>query len=74
MGTVKVYACEAERELLGNAHKNVSEQAGRACTLEADVYLKDGEEVTIADMTCRVIATPGHTAGAAAIILKRQVF
>lgn len=60
---VKVYACEAERELLGNAHQNVSEQAGRACTLEADVYLKDGEEVTIADMTCKVIATPGHTAG-----------
>ena len=60
---IKIYASEAEKELLGDAHMNVSKQAGRACTLEADVYLKDGEEVTIAGMTCKMIATPGHTAG-----------
>lgn len=60
---VKVYACEAERELLKNAHMNVSEQAGRACATYADVYVKDGREISLADMTCKVIATPGHTAG-----------
>lgn len=60
---IRVYALEQERELLGNARMNVSEQAGRAYTLEADEYLRDGQEITIADMTCRVIATPGHTAG-----------
>ncbi len=59
----KVYACEAERELLGNERMNVSRQAGRPCTVEADEYLKDGQEVTISDMTFRMIATPGHTAG-----------
>ncbi len=59
----KVYALEEERELLGNARKNVSAQAGRACTLEADAYVTDGQSLTIADMTCQVIATPGHTAG-----------
>lgn len=59
----KIYALEAEKELLTDVHKNVSEQAGRAYTVEADVYLKDGEELTIADMTFRVIATPGHTMG-----------
>lgn len=31
--------------------------------MKADVYLKDGEEVTIEGMTCRLIATPGHTKG-----------
>lgn len=60
---VKVYAHEDERELLRDAHKNVSEQAGRACTTYADVYVKDGQEISLAGMSFRVIATPGHTAG-----------
>lgn len=60
---VQVYACAAERELLADAFMNVSEQAGRACTLEADVYVKDGEVVEIAKMSCKVLQTPGHTAG-----------
>lgn len=60
---VKVYAHEEERELLRDAHKNVSEQAGRACVVSADVYVKEGDEISLAGMTCRVISTPGHTAG-----------
>lgn len=60
---VKAYAYEAERVLLQDADKNVSRQAGRPCTTYADVYVKDGQEITIAGMTCKVIATPGHTAG-----------
>ena len=60
---IKVYALDAERELLGNADMNVSEMAGRACTVSADEYLKDGQEITIAGMTFKVIATPGHTSG-----------
>ena len=59
----KAYAYEAERVLLQDADKNVSRQAGRPCTTYADVYVKDGQEITIAGMTCKVIATPGHTAG-----------
>ncbi len=58
-----VYACEAEKKLCGDAAANVSEQAGRPCTVEVDHYLRDGEEITIAGITCRMIATPGHTAG-----------
>lgn len=59
----KAYAYEAERVLLQDADKNVSRQAGRPCKTYADVYVKDGQEITIAGMTCKVIATPGHTAG-----------
>lgn len=60
---VRVYACEAERALLGDVRLNVSENAGRASTVEADVYVKDGDTVEIAGIGCKVIATPGHTEG-----------
>ena len=60
---VKVYAHEGERALLKDVHMNMSEWAGRACSTYADVYVKDGQEITLADMTCKVIATPGHTEG-----------
>lgn len=60
---VKVYAHEAEKELLRDAGKNVSRQAGRPCVTSADVYVKDGEEISAAGMSFQVIATPGHTAG-----------
>ena len=59
----RVYAMEEERELLANAAQNVSAQVGIPYTLEADVYVKHDDRITIADMTCRVIATPGHTVG-----------
>lgn len=60
---VNVYACEDERELLHDTHMNVSKQMHRPCTVEADVYVKDGDEIEVAGLSCRVIATPGHTAG-----------
>lgn len=59
----KVYANEAERDLLGDARKNISAQAGRACTLHADEYLKDGDVLELAGITFQMIATPGHTPG-----------
>lgn len=59
----KIYAYEGEKEVCQDAEKNVSERAGRACTIQPDVYVKDGENITVAGMTCTVIATPGHTEG-----------
>lgn len=59
----KVYAYENEKELCEDASLNVSKGAGRACTVKADEYVKDGEEITAAGISCRLIATPGHTGG-----------
>ena len=58
-----IYAYEEEKVLCEDAVTNVSEQVGRPCTVFPDRYLKDGEEISIADITCRLIATPGHTVG-----------
>lgn len=70
----KLYALDAEKEVLQDARKNVSSQVGRAYTTDADIYLKDGQEVTIADMTFQVIATPGHTAGGCCYYFKEAGF
>ena len=53
---------------------NVSEMAGRACTVSADEYLKDGQEIEVAGMTLQVIATPGHTGGSCCYYLKEAGF
>lgn len=58
-----IYAYEEEKVLCEDAIQNVSDQVGRPYTVIPDRYLKDGEEITIAGMTCKVIATPGHTIG-----------
>lgn len=71
---VLAYACEAEKELLGNPHMNVSEQMGRPCRGKADVYVKDGEAITIGGMTCRVFATPGHTEGGCCYYFEEEGF
>lgn len=60
---VLVYADIAERPLLTDSRMNLSAGAGRACTPDADVYKKDGEEIQILDITCKLLSTPGHTAG-----------
>lgn len=60
---IKVYACGEERELLNDANTNLSERMGRKCAIDADVYVNDGDEISVADMKCRVIHTPGHTEG-----------
>lgn len=58
-----VYACEQEKPVCEDPYVNVSAQAGRKCTAAPDIYAKDGETVTAAGMTCRLIWTPGHTVG-----------
>ena len=51
------------RELSGAPLYAYEEEVGRPYTVIPDRYLKDGEEITIAGITCKLIATPGHTVG-----------
>ncbi|MDY2700259.1 MAG: MBL fold metallo-hydrolase [Lachnospiraceae bacterium] len=59
----KVYAYEGEKEVCESASVNVSKNAGRACEIKADEYVRDGEEITVAGISCQLLATPGHTKG-----------
>ena len=40
---------------------NASEDFGMPCTFHPDEFVRDGETIAAADMSCTVIATPGHT-------------
>ena len=61
---VKVYAAEAEAELLLNPARNLSEALfGISVTVEPDVLLLDGQEFEEAGMRFRMLLTPGHTPG-----------
>ena len=70
----KIYALEEEKALCEDAPVNLSAQFGRSYTAAADVYVRDGEEITIADMTCKVIATPGHTVGSCCFYFEEAGF
>jgi len=59
----KVYVLEAEDALCRNADLNASSQIRRPYTIEPDVLLNDGDEINIAGIDVKVIATPGHTKG-----------
>ena len=58
-----VYASALEKDLLTDPYLNTSAQYGRSCVVEPDHWLIDGETVTAAGMTLRMISTPGHTEG-----------
>lgn len=63
MSGAKVYVLAAEDALCRNADLNASSQIRRPYTIEPDVLLNDGDEINIAGIDLKVIATPGHTKG-----------
>ena len=60
---VTVYAFEDEKELLEDPSLNLSNSVRRSTIINADEFLKDGDTLTLCNMTFKVIHTPGHTKG-----------
>ncbi len=61
--SAKIYALDEEKEILEDSGLNVSADAGRPATVKANIFLRDGDIVKLADIDFKVIATPGHTKG-----------
>ena len=59
----KIYAGADEQELLGSEYLNRSEAMGIPVTVTPDELVRDGQELTLCDITMKVFATPGHTIG-----------
>ena len=60
---VKVYAAREEAEVLSDSTKNLSAMFGSAMSLEADVYLRDGETLSFMNREIYCKLVPGHTQG-----------
>lgn len=67
-----VYACEKEKEILFSSEKNLSAYFEKPFTGKADVYVKDGESISIAGFDIRVIETPGHTIGSVCYLVSKE--
>ncbi|MCR5031386.1 MAG: MBL fold metallo-hydrolase [Lachnospiraceae bacterium] len=60
----KIYAASAEKALCADPALNLSlDFIGQRITVLPDVYLEDGEDVTLGGITFHTIFTPGHTEG-----------
>ena len=74
---VSVYAAKAEEKLLGSGRLN---RAGfrygndERFEVTADVWLEDGDRVTVDELEFTVIATPGHTAGSVCYSVPGRLF
>lgn len=70
---IKIYACQAEEELLANPMANLSSFGpSEPCTLRADVWLKDLDVFDAAGFSIQMLHTPGHTKGSCCYYLKDE--
>ena len=61
---IKIYAGEAERQLLSDTGLNLATRfLGENFTLEADEYVNGGDELELGGLKLEVLYTPGHTVG-----------
>lgn len=73
MYNIKVYAHEAEEEVLSVPEYNLSSRMAREeISIHSDEKLTDGQIVNIAGFTCKVLHTPGHTPGGACYYFEKE--
>lgn len=72
---IKVVALAEEQEMLNDAKQNESAGIfGYEITIDADKYVKDGDNLNIGDMELTFISTPGHTKGGMCIYVGNLLF
>lgn len=70
---IPVYAGSREKALLADPGLNLSAQMGEhKISLDADVFLEDGESVRVAGMEILALHTPGHTQGGMSYLFKEE--
>jgi glyoxylase-like metal-dependent hydrolase (beta-lactamase superfamily II) len=71
----KVVAYEGERQMLSDASLNVSmDICGKPVTVQPDIWVKDGQTMTIGETELTFLHTPGHTEGGMCIVTDGYVF
>lgn len=71
----RTVAHEKEKKMLGDAELNCSTEIfGRPIVLDADIYVKGGDKLTVGSTELSFIATPGHTEGGMSIYADGKLF
>ena len=71
----KTVACMEEKELLSDARLNCSlEMLGTPVTVEPDLYVGDGDRLTVGSMELEFLFTPGHSPGGMCIVTGNACF
>ncbi len=70
--SIPVLALREEQHLLADPEENLSDNYGMNLSIQADEWLTDGQELTLAGEKFTVIATPGHTEGGACYYLPER--
>ena len=71
---ISLCAGAAEQTLLADANMNGSAKFGGPLTLDADMWVKDGDVLDFAGIEIQTISTPGHTAGGVCYYFKDGAF
>lgn len=69
---IPVYASAEEAATLEQPMVNLSGFQGRACSVKADILLKDLQVFQAAGFSVQMIDTPGHTSGSCCYYLKEE--
>ena len=68
----KLYCYEKEQALCQDPYLNLSNDYGMHLKVRPDGYYKDGEIIEAAGISCRLIATPGHTSGSCCYFFEEE--
>lgn len=69
---IPIYVHEAEKETMEDVRMNCSAMFGCPERYEADVFVKDGEMLSVAGFDIKVLHTPGHTPGGACYYFEKE--
>lgn len=69
---IEIYAHEIEEATLKDPMLNVSGMMGMRESFQATKYVKEGEELSFAGFSFRVILTPGHTPGGVCFYVEEE--
>ena len=70
----KVVAGAEEKEMLSDPDMNFSIQFGAELTLTPDIYVNDGDTLSIGGLELEFLHTPGHTPGGICILVEDFLF
>ncbi len=68
----KIVAHKKEQPMLSNKNFNMTAQFGYPVEFDADIYVEDGDELTVGGLALKFLFTPGHSPGGMCIYVESE--